>query len=340
MTILLFRDVGLDAVAEYLRGRRVPHVVIDWDAIAKEGDLSLRISGEHLGGTIRAGGETLDLADISCVAYNPPRFTMLGQHFGPHSGIYERLTHARWLYALNELHAVMPGVPWVPGLPLACERATAQRKLAELALARRLGLRVPDTICTTSPEEVTRFREQHRGGTLFREWALPVIPLPGRKLAYFKVALDCDDAEELESIAQSPTIFQEYLDKDYELRAVIVGDEVITLKIDSQASTVDKVDWRAYDFDNVALSRYALPRSIADKLVTFAESVGMAFGSADLVRTRDGEYVFLELNRPGAWGFFSTVADLGIEQRLGELLIRLSKGIQRGGRLLHEGAHL
>ena len=60
-----------------------------------------------------------------------------------------------------------------------------------------------------------------------------------------------DDLDE-EQVAAAPAIYQPELSKAFEVRVTYVDGDVFACRIDSTASARTALDWRHYDFDNVA----------------------------------------------------------------------------------------
>jgi glutathione synthase/RimK-type ligase-like ATP-grasp enzyme len=123
-------------------------------------------------------------------------------------------------------------------------------------------------------------------------------------------------------------VFQERLDKELELRTIVVGRQVFTAAVDSRASELTAVDWRRGARELAgAWSAYALPAEVEARLVELVARMRLSFGAIDLVLTPDGRHVFLELNPQGE---FAWLADgpphLAIAPALAELLVRGARG--------------
>ena len=96
-------------------------------------------------------------------------------------------------------------------------------------------------------------------------------------------------------------MFQEYVDKEYDLRVNAFEDRAIGIAIYSQESDVSKVDFRRYDFDSVPYRQVELPSEIAEFSVGILRHYGLSFGALDFVKNKKEEYYFLELNPNGQW---------------------------------------
>jgi len=118
----------------------------------------------------------------------------------------------------------------------------------------------------------------------------------------------------------APTIFQNYVDKKLELRITIAGKQVFTCAIHSQDSPLTKDDWRHYDLERVKHEIYSLPKDVEQKLLQCMKVWGLQFGAIDMILTPDDEYVFLEINPSGQWGWIEVLTDMSISQGIAQLL--------------------
>lgn len=80
------------------------------------------------------------------------------------------------------------------------------------------------------------------------------------------------------------------------------------------------MDWRHYDLENVAHVSAELPQEIQRKILCFMEAIKLQYGALDLIETPEGEFVFLEINPSGQWGWIADLAGLPIPQAVAEML--------------------
>ena len=123
-----------------------------------------------------------------------------------------------------------------------------------------------------------------------------------------------------DAIQACPVFSQQYVEKRYEYRVMVIGNQVLACRIDSQASSMTKTDWRHYDFDNVEHSRAELPLGVQEQLICFMHEIGLTYGAIDLIETPEGDYVFLEVNPCGQWGWIEHYAGLPIPQAVANML--------------------
>ncbi|MBU4480422.1 MvdD family ATP-grasp ribosomal peptide maturase, partial [Patescibacteria group bacterium] len=118
----------------------------------------------------------------------------------------------------------------------------------------------------------------------------------------------------------SPVMVQSYIPKKIELRVTIVGENIFTCAIHSQNSEKTKYDWRRYDFENVKHEEYQLPVNVRGKILAFMKKCRLNFGAIDMILTPDNEYVFLEVNPSGQFGWIEKLTGMPIAKSIAELL--------------------
>lgn len=176
----------------------------------------------------------------------------------------------------------------------------AEQKVLQLMTARQVGFTIPETLISNSPARVRAFFDTHEGNIIYKAFA------PGkwrnedgsatilRTAALSKAHL----ANDL-SISACPGIYQANIQKAYELRITVIGDTILTGKIDSQTNGAS-VDWR-YDgrLKDIPLSAFSLSAEIATKCHALVRALNLVFGCIDLIVGEDGRATFLEINQAG-----------------------------------------
>jgi hypothetical protein len=177
----------------------------------------------------------------------------------------------------------------------------AQRKFPQIRLARELGLRVPRTLITNDPARAREFHASVGGRLLCKSMKEQgYVDETAHFIFSRKVASEEFEAQ-VAQVAHCPTFFQEYTEKDHELRITIVGDEVFCCRLDSQAVSGAETDWRQVDPSKVPHRLVDLDAGIVAKLKQILAHYGLRYGAFDMIVTPEGEYVFLELNPNGQW---------------------------------------
>lgn len=199
--------------------------------------------------------------------------------------------------------------------------ATAENnKLKSLKNASAAGLNIPETIITSSKDELLKFMEGrefvvtksiHEGLSLIHE---------GHYYGQFTAELNLHRANQLSNTFY-PSLFQEKLKKRFEIRVFVMGERIYAMAIFSQMDEGTKVDFRHYNDERPNRTvPFDLPDNLCDQLKSYMNLEGLDTGSIDLVYTEDDEYVFLEVNPVGQFGMVSYPCNYRIEKDIAELI--------------------
>jgi len=170
-------------------------------------------------------------------------------------------------------------------------------KLKNLVLAKKAGLKIPDTRIYTNKkrlkDELSKsksiIKPMYAGGFSVDRYAF------GGPTKLIKVE-DLENSEE----RIFPSLTQSYIEKAYELRIFYLNGDCYSCAIFSQNDPKTKVDFRNYNREKGnRTSPYNLPTSMKTKIKIFMDSVDLNCGSLDIIVTKQKEYVFLEVNPIG-----------------------------------------
>lgn len=195
----------------------------------------------------------------------------------------------------------------------------SSNKLYQQQIAQRCGLKTPQTIISNDPESVTAFSAKETG-LLLKTLGYMKLDAAGNDFLYSERFSHEELLRSPEAIQACPVFAQQYVEKCYEYRVMVIGNRVLACRIDSQASPKTRTDWRHYDFDNVEHIRVDLPIKVQECLLCFMQEVELNYGAIDLIETPDEEYVFLEVNPCGQWGWIEYYATLSIPQAVASML--------------------
>jgi len=207
-------------------------------------------------------------------------------------------------------------------LPASGQAPSAENKLHQLSVAGRLGLAVPRTLVTNSPERFLDFYEAC-GGELISKRAVDLVPRVGGAMTRpFTVSVERRNAANHRAVRHGPVLFQEKVPKRVELRVTVVGARVFAAEIRSQDSQRQQTDWRHRP--EYGQSRFyavhTLPTNVERQCVDVVKALNLTFGAIDLILTPDDKYVFLEVNSNGQWAYIEDMLGLPISEAIAELL--------------------
>jgi ATP-GRASP peptide maturase of grasp-with-spasm system len=111
--------------------------------------------------------------------------------------------------------------------------------------------------------------------------------------------------------------FQEYIEKDYEIRTFYLKNKFYSMAIFSQSSELTKIDYRTYDttWPNKNVP-YKLPIDMEKKLNKLMIFFSLDNGSIDIIKGKDGLYYFLEINPIGQFDNVSKICNYDIENKI------------------------
>lgn len=201
-------------------------------------------------------------------------------------------------------------------------RDLAGDKAHQLRLAVDAGLRVPETIITNSPARARAFCARFPE-TVFKLLNPPRIDYGDRARWIGTRLLDRGDLEALEGLRRCPGIFQPRIPKRFDLRVTVVGNRVFAAEIHSQADPRGAVDFRmalAEDPGALPHAVHRLPGEIRERILVLARKLDLVYCAVDMVVTPRGEYVFLEVNPSGQYGWIEHWTGLPITYALVRML--------------------
>ena len=310
--ILVLSHPGDDhtrGVLSELVRRKHPTALIDSSQFPARASLSQTFSAGLVRVEYFAGGHRVDLSNCGAAWWRRPL---------PHT-LHDDLDPEVMSFTYTECHEAFAGalallgVTWV-NAPHLDERA--HHKPLQLATAVRVGLPVPRTLVTNNPDEARRFiADVGPAQTVYKTFLATEEHWRETRV------LREDELQMLESVRLAPVIFQEYIAADADIRVTIVGDDMFATAIRSNPRGYS-VDYRM-DMAAATFAPTELPDGVTKPLRVLMQSLGLVYGAADLRRTPDGRYVFLEVNPAGEWRFVEERTGQPITAAMAALLIRL-----------------
>jgi glutathione synthase/RimK-type ligase-like ATP-grasp enzyme len=293
-------DEHADAVIAELDRRAVPVFRFHPDEYPHACSISLEIRDGQIEGEIEKERQRVRFDEICAAWYrrSRPLFAPLPS-LNLLQGDLENFVTVQSSAMISGLFASLETL-WV-GQPSKLRRAEV--KALQLAEASKAGLATPATLISNEPERAAAF-----SGALGKA-ECAVKPLIATRVdseegARLPLTTTLPRGHALDSVALSPTIFQPYVEKAYELRCVVMGEKIFTARLNSQEKESARNDWRAAAIEeegDVEHELYDLPERVQAALQRLLRSFDLNFASVDLIVTPEGEYVFLDLNPNGQW---------------------------------------
>jgi len=175
-----------------------------------------------------------------------------------------------------------------------------ENKIYQLKNATDLEFLLPKSLISNDYEKANNFNIEK----------IIAKPLSTGKLTSSTVSNSNIVNDNINNISLSPTYFQTYIPKDYELRVTVIEDIFYCVKIIAN----DKIDWRKNAEDNI----YELidtPKIIKSQCKLFMETCNIKFGAFDYI-VYNNQYYFLECNPNGQWLWLELKLGLDISTSL------------------------
>jgi hypothetical protein len=174
-------------------------------------------------------------------------------------------------------------------------------KPGQLQLAGDVGFTIPATLASNSPRLIRAFFERHRGQIVYKSYR-PQQWREGQErpstLTNYTASVTEADLRNDRALAACPGLFQQRIDKAFELRVTIMGASVFAARIDPPASARETLDWRPHR-ERMRLSPFPLTDGVKERCRTYMRRAGLVFGCFDFIVSTAGELVFLEVNPMG-----------------------------------------
>ena len=218
-------------------------------------------------------------------------------------------------FAANEYRSFYDSVMYLlETLPVrVVNKYTASRfinnKSVQLLLARDCGMNVPKTLMSNSPQAVrehfrdnpqrmickafsTHIWEKEQGG--------PVVVTETFELSADRLPSD-------EVLTYAPAIYQELIDKKFDVRMVLLGAAVYSYSLHNPKGALD---WRADATHGlVRVEPIITPPEVEQSVLAFAAKSGIAFGSFDFAIDNQDRWWFLEVNEGGQFLWLDAAND-------------------------------
>ncbi|MGH3568059.1 MAG: ATP-grasp ribosomal peptide maturase [Pseudonocardia sp.] len=304
-------DRTADGVITGLTDRGVPVMRIDTAWFPQRMILDAEFDRGAVVGVLRTEHREVALEDVRSVWVRTPNAYALPEGLSAAERDYCK-REAK--IGLGGVLMALPQVLWVNRPDLS---ATAVYRPIQWATAARCGLTVPRTIVTNDPGAVRRFASASRHGVVVKPLSANLIYEDHTYRMGFTRRLADDDLTDLRGVEVTAHLVQDWVDKVWECRAVLVGDDLFAVAI--HASTDEaRVDWRV-DYDALTYEVITLPPHVERGLRAVAAELGLVYGAFDLSVSRSGnsdEFSFLEINPSGQYGFLEGAAGVPITESM------------------------
>lgn len=318
------RDGHVDAVAKHLSTSGASWVRINTEDFATNVEVDIQPSTGTGRLFVKDSAKEVKLEDVGAVWYRKPDPVAV-QHFDISDPVALDYVEAELNEVVHGLYALLDHAHWINN-PLRTR--IAHRKLLQLKTAASVGFAVPRTLVTNRLTSAVEFAGQMDGDLAIKSLgAISVMQEQGGQVIQYGIFTRRIGAKEMQDhgdkIANMPTLFQEFIEKETELRITCVGREVFACEIRARPGDVTADDYR---FDTPSLPHTAVERpDLVGRMHAYMRAFGLVFGAFDFIVPKGGgEPIFLEMNPNGQWAWVQQRTGQDIGEAIADQLIRFS----------------
>ena len=198
-------------------------------------------------------------------------------------------------------------------------------KIIACDIAEELGLRIPRYVITTKKKDLKKFKKKYS-----KIISKTLNGIPGFKLndSFCSSKTSLITTEDISNAPNYflPSLFQEYIEKEIEIRTFFLKNEFFSSAIFSQADERTKIDFRNYNREKPnRVIPFKLPTEVEGILLKINTRLKINSGSYDIIKTPNNEYVFLEVNPVGQFAQVSIPCNYYLEKEIAHHLSQYEK---------------
>jgi len=329
LILSLEEDFSTNEVVEWLLHFKIPFVRINWEdkIIIEKIILSENTEFEF---SVN-GGRLINSKEITAFWYRRGDIKMQGrERFS-----IKKLEHLLQETLFDEMEVIKDMIYFFLEKNILCIGSFHKRsnnKLIHLMEAKKVGWDIPDTIIGTNYLDFVSFFKKHPSGIIVKPLSRCIFYneehlIPDKTEKYFSQFVAELKNDDFKNIAEKyfPSLFQEKINKKFEIRVFFLLGECYSMAIFSQNDDETKVDFRRYNLEKQNYRvPYNLPKNIKKKINTFMKNQGLNTGSLDIILSDEMKYYFLEVNPVGQFGMVSYPCNFNLEKRIAEKLTTIN----------------
>jgi MvdC family ATP-grasp ribosomal peptide maturase len=300
---------NIDIFFQYLASKNIPFFRLNSDRINHFQRISIN---ENFFELTDESGNTIDSREIKGVWHRKSWKISVPEELDED---YEKIFLNEYGSLKYNLLTLLEDIPWIN--PYEQEKKVDANKLYQLKAARKNHLLIPETLFSNDEEKITAFFHEYCHGKAIAKLHGVLAKSMNAENFLSTTIIEEDTLEHISDITYCPMIFQPYIDKEYELRIAYIDGEFFTGKINSSGAA----DWRIGQ-EHYFWTSYELPVEIKRNLTSMMMEMGLFFGAIDMIKGKDGNYYFLEVNPQGEWGMLQKELGFPIAEKIADNLIK------------------
>ncbi len=190
-------------------------------------------------------------------------------------------------------------------------------KLYVLKIATSLGIDIPYSFVFTSKKELSNIIPTGKEKSVVNKSISEALDLSYKEHFFMGYTTPVSNMSTYLDSNFAPSLVQLNVQKEYEIRSFLIGENIYSMAIFSQSNKQTSTDFRIYD-DNYPnrYCPYKLPKKLEKKLIALSKSLDIQTGSFDLIKSKDKNYYFLEVNPEGQYGMTSLPCNYFLDREI------------------------
>ena len=195
-------------------------------------------------------------------------------------------------------------------------------KIKILSIARLIGFSTPATIIVNKKRDLIEFNKLYPHLITKCASDAEMYSIDNIRFAMYTSTLSTVFINDLPEYF-FPSLVQEQIDKDFELRVFYLDGICYSMAIFSQVDTQTSIDYRNYNLNNPNRTvPFNLPSSINEKINKLMTLLKFNTGSLDFIVSKEGVFYFLEVNPVGQFNNLSVSCNYQLEKKIAQWLIK------------------
>lgn len=314
-------DITTNKVIDWLRYYKCDYLRISEDDEIQYNNLFLSEIFFDVSFTINS--KEYKLSDFQSFWYRRSHFKIFCEKIAGKSRLSKRLNNHFSIEA-NEIHKLVKS--YIEQKSINKYDDIYINKLQALKYALDAKLKVPDTLITNSKKELELFFKKHNGNVITKNYS------PGVFIYYKKSVFETftrminDDVLNKTPEKFISSMFQENIEKLFEIRVFFLKGSYYASAIFSQNDEKTQIDFRNYNFMKPNRTPpFEINEEYLKKLNKLMKKLNLNSGSIDLLVSKNNEFIFLEVNPIGQFNQVSVPCNYFLEEKVAKQLLKQCK---------------
>lgn len=307
-------DVTSDFIVRELKKQTIEYYRLNTEDIPQWIDVKFSLKENSYVLIDRKRHIEIDLGKITAVYFRRAQVATL-EHID--ANVQEkRYLRGELAYLLEGIYKILDNQYWLNNIYKIRE---AENKIYQLQIARELGFIIPESLITNVPESVIDLMGGFNDDCIIKPIKSGNVDIETSSKIIFTSKIEKDFFEDKTRIASFPIYVQENIHKQYDLRCIVIGNDVFCAQIESQKYDDSKIDWRKGK-NFLIHKKHELPKDIKEKCIQITKRLSLNYSAIDLILDKNGQYIFLECNPNGQWAWLEIRLGFPISKKIVELI--------------------